>query len=72
MNTNEFLENNCFPLCWLEDEEQYQPALPVERKDLATLLSELEDIKNRIDEISAKEWLLAKKMKFLKANFNEL
>ena len=31
---------------------------------------ELEDIKNRINDISAKEWHLAKLMKFHKANFS--
>ncbi len=67
MNNKELFENNCFPLCWLEDEEKFEP--PAQRKDLTTLLAELEDIKNRINDISAREWHLAKLMKFHKANF---
>ncbi len=63
MNDKELFENNCLPLFWLEDEEHFeQPA--TQRKDLQTLLAELEDIKNQIDEISAREWHLAKLMKF--------
>lgn len=69
MNSKELFENNCFPLCWLEDEEEFKAPEPVQRKDLTTLLAELEDIKNRINDISAKEWHLAKLMKFHKANF---
>lgn len=68
MNSKELFENNCFPLCWLEDDEAEAP-IPVQRKDLTTLLAELEDIKNRIDEISAKEWHLAKLMKFHREGF---
>lgn len=67
MNSKELFENNCFPMFWLEDEEQIET--PLQRKDLTTLLAELEDIKNRINDISAKEWHLAKLMKFHKANF---
>ena len=59
MNDKELFENNCLPLFWLEDAEP-TPA----RKDVQTLLAELEDIKNRIDNLSAKEWHLAKLMKF--------
>ena len=59
MNDKELFENNCLPLFWLEDEERFEkPA--VQRKDLNTLLSELGEIKNRIDDISAREWHLAK------------
>ncbi len=65
MNDKELFENDCLPLFWLEDEEHFeQPA--TQRKDLQTLLAELEDIKNQIDEISAREWHLAKLVKFHK------
>ena len=61
MDSKELFENNCLPLFWLEDEEeQFEPQ---QRKDLQTLLAELEDIKNKIDDISAREWHLAKLMK---------
>ncbi len=70
MNDKELFENNCFPLFWLEDEEHFE-ALPTQpRKDLPTLLAELEDIQNRIDELSAKEWHLAKLMKFHQEGFH--
>ena len=67
MNDKELFENNCLPLCWLEDEERFEA--PV-KKDLQTLLAELEDIQNRIDDLSAKEWLLAKQMKFHQEGFS--
>ena len=65
MNDKELFENNCFPLFWLEDEEHFEEQVP-QRKDLNTLLAELEDIKNKIDDITAREWHLAKLMKFHK------
>lgn len=66
MNDKELFENDCFPMSWCADEEVKQP--PV-RKDLQTLLAELEDIENRIDEISAREWHLEKLIKFRKEGF---
>ena len=65
MNDKELFENNCLPLFWLEDEDHFEKPIP-QRKDLQTLLAELEDIKNQIDNISAREWHLAKLMKFHK------
>ena len=69
MNDKELFENNCLPLFWLEDEENFETPQIAPRKDLQTLLAELEDIKNKIDDISAKEWHLAKLMKFHKEGF---
>lgn len=68
MNEKELFENNCFPLFWCEDEEQFakEEVQQPQRKDLSTLLAELEDIQNRIDDISAREWHLAKLVKFHK------
>lgn len=68
MNSKELFENNCFPMCWLEDEEHFKPE-PAVRKDLQTLTEELEQIKNTIDDLSAKEWLLSKLMKFHNEGF---
>lgn len=69
MNDKELFENNCFPLFWCEDDEfveqQVQP-----RKDLKVLMAELEDIKNRIDDITAREWHLAKLVKFHQQGFS--
>ena len=65
MNDIELFEYNCWPWFWLEDEEHFEQPTP-QRKDLQTLLAELEDIKNQIDDISAREWHLAKLVKFHK------
>ena len=65
MNDKELFENNCLPLFWLEDEENIEPQIQP-RKDLKTLLAELEEIKNKIDDIKAREWHLAKLIKFHK------
>ncbi len=68
MNDKELFENNCFPLFWSEDyefiEQKIQP-----RKDLSVLMAELEEIKNRIDDISAREWQLAKLVEFRQNGF---
>ncbi len=61
-DVNELFIENCFLPCIGEVEEK--PI--VERKSLDTLLAELEVIKNNIEEIKAKEWHLAKLMKFHK------
>ena len=49
---NEIFENNCFSMGWTEAGEphaQQQQAYVSQRKDLQTLLAELEDIKNTIE-----------------------
>ncbi len=72
MNNKELFENNCFPISWCEDEEHFMPQIQTpQRKDLTTLLAELEEIKNRIDDISAREWHLAKLVKFHKQGFTQ-
>ena len=68
MKDKDLFENNCFPISWCEDEPKIYER---KNKDLTTLLAELEDIKNRIDDINAREWHLAKLMKFHKAGFTE-
>ncbi len=62
MDMKEIFENGCFSPVWneVEEKEVYVP----QRKDLTTLLAELEDIKNNIDDIKARQWHLAKLMKF--------
>lgn len=64
LDMNEIFENNCFSMGWTEYAEQ-QGTRP-QRKDLQTLLAELEDIKNTIEEAEAKEWHLAKLMQYHK------
>lgn len=71
MNSKELFENNCMPMFWLEDEEHFENnvAASETRKDLGTLLAELDDIQNRIDDLSAKEWMLEKRIQLHKAGF---
>lgn len=74
MNENKLFESGCFLPSWTEDISQKEemplsPAYVSRNKDLQTLLSELDEIKNRIQEIQAKEWHLAKLMNFYKNDF---
>lgn len=62
MDMKEIFENGCFSPSWNEVEEK-EVFIP-QRKDLTTLFAELEDIKNTIDDIKARQWHLAKLMKF--------
>lgn len=79
-----FFNNNCFLPAWgvddvepeFPDDEDYteettlqQTVYQRQNKDLPTLLAELEEIKNNIDNIKAKQWQLAKLMKFHKEGF---
>ncbi len=73
MDMKELFENNCFPMSWsseskeiLQEKQTYVP----QRKNLTTLLAELEDIKNNIEEIKAKQWYLAKLIKFHQEGFS--
>ncbi len=73
MNERQLFEAGCFLPSWTEDVETEQ--MPISQvhlrrnKDLQTLLGELDDIKNRIQEIQAKQWHLAKLLHFHENNF---
>ena len=73
MNEKDLFEKGCFLPEWAtdieEEEQQISVAYSHNRKDLQTLLSELDNIKDRIQEIQAKQWHLAKLIHF---NQNEL
>lgn len=71
IDMNEIFENNCFSMGWTEADNSSvnQQAYVHQRKDLPTLLAELEDIKNNIKEVEAREWHLAKLIKYHKENF---
>lgn len=85
MNEEKFFFNtNCFLPTWgiddvepkFPDDEDYTEETTIQQtvyqrqnKDLPTLLAELEEIKNNIDNIKAKQWQLAKLMKFHKEGF---
>lgn len=53
INDKELFENNCLPMNWTMDTKP-------RRKELAELLAELEEIKNHIEDIKAKQWHLKK------------
>ena len=56
LNLDDIFAENCFLPCIGEVERK------TVRKDLDTLLAELEVIKSNIEEIKAKEWYLADRM----------
>ncbi len=66
MNEKELFDNLCFLPSWTECETKQEERFIPQRKDLSTLLAELEGIKNQIEEIKAREWYLAKLIKFNK------
>lgn len=68
MDMKEIFDSGCFSPSWneVEEKEIYIP----QRKDLTVLLAELEDIKNTIEDIKAKQWHLAKLMKFHQEGFS--
>ncbi|MDE6137965.1 MAG: hypothetical protein K2F57_00680 [Candidatus Gastranaerophilales bacterium] len=66
MNDKKLFESGCFSPAWATDTEQ-SPISTVyirQNKDLQTLLKELDGIKDRIQEIQAKQWQLAKLIHF--------
>ena len=67
MDMKEIFDNGCFSPGWAEVEEN-EVFVP-QRKDLTTLLAELEVIKNSIEDIKARQWHLAKLMKFHNEGF---
>lgn len=71
MNEKDLFAKGCFLPDWTtETEPQPMPAVYTrQNKDLQTLLNELEEIKDRIQEIQAKQWHLAKLMNYHKNQF---
>lgn len=66
MNNKDLFESGCFSPDWTTDTES-NPISTVytrQNKDLQTLLKELDGIKDRIQEIQAKQWHLAKLVHF--------
>lgn len=62
MNEKEMFEKGCFSPEWATDTEErpISAAYSYQKKDLQTLLNELDEIKDRIQEIKARQWHLAK------------
>lgn len=68
MNDKELFENLCFSPAW-QDTEAVHPAVR-HSKDMATLLSELEEIKDNLQEIEEHKWHLANLMRFHQEGFS--
>ena len=68
-NEKELFENFCFLPDWTEVENVHEEPQPRQHKDLTTLIGELEDIKNRIEDIKAHKWHLEKLIKFHQEGF---
>lgn len=74
MNKKQLFEAGCFLPSWAEDVQETEQ-MPIsqayvsQNKDLQTLLSELDEIKDRIQEIKAREWHLTKLLNFYKNDF---
>ncbi len=68
MNEREMFEKGCFLPEWASDtQEEIMPISGVytrQNKDLQTLLKELDGIKDRIQEIQARQWHLARLIHF--------
>ena len=66
MNEKDLFENGCFLPEWTSDIDQkpISVAHSYQRKDLQTLLNELNNIKEQIQEIKSREWRLAKLIHF--------
>ena len=77
MDMKDIFENGCFSPGWIEKDEPQVNYVPVEgqmrqvlpRKDLSVLLAELEDIKNNIEEVKAKQWYLARLVQYHNEGF---
>ena len=70
MDMKDIFENGCFSPDWIEKsvETEVEPPVP-QRKELSVLLSELEDIKNNIENLEAEQWYLAKLIKYHNEGF---
>ena len=66
MNEKELFENLCFSPSWVEKEPEVYVR---QNKDMATLLSELEEIKEHIQQTTEKQWHLANMMRFHQEGF---
>ena len=69
MNEKELFENLCLSPGWMETENE----VPYVRqnKDMATLLSELEEIKDHLQDVQERQWHLANMMRFHQEGFNK-
>jgi hypothetical protein len=74
MDDMELFEQGCFLPEWVTDdreETKVSQAFTRQHKDLPTLLNELDEIKEKIQEIQARQWILARKIYFHDHNLAE-
>ncbi len=74
MDENELFEQGCFLPGWVTDTKEETPVQQIyarQHKDLPTLLNELDEIKEKIQEIQARQWNLARKIYFHDHDFAE-
>ena len=76
MNEERWLfEKGCFLGCWNDDVVPQKKETPIESvsklqdKDLNTLLAELEDIKQHIEDVRQRQWHLAKLIEYHNKGF---
>ncbi len=73
MNEKQLFEAGCFLPSWAEDVEQVE--MPISQaytrrnKDLQTLMAELEEIKEHIQDVQDRQWNLARMLHFHENNF---
>lgn len=68
MNEKELFDNLCFSPSWVETTPE--PFIR-QNKDMATLLSELEEIKEYIENVKERQWHLANMMRFHQEGFSK-
>ncbi|MCM1339067.1 MAG: hypothetical protein NC191_05295 [Muribaculaceae bacterium] len=75
MNEKQLFESGCFNPAWIDnsttEESPISAVYTRQNKDLDTLLRELDEIKDRFQEIQAKQWNLAKLIYFNEHKFVE-
>ena len=67
MNDEQLYFGGCFSPGWLEDIPKptpYEKLYQRQNKDLDTLKSELEEIKDHLQDVQARQWNLAKLLEF--------
>ncbi len=77
MDMKDIFESGCFSPGWIEQdlqpeiEQMPEQAAPVpRRKELSVLLGELEEIKNNIENLQAKQWYLSRLVQYHERGFS--
>ncbi len=63
----ELFENNCFPMNWTDERHDF---IPEKSERLSALMNELDEIKENIDNVRAKQWNLEKLATYQKEGFS--